>query len=329
MSIAIIGAGLAGLVIAEQLSPVAKVTLFEKSRGVGGRLSTRRADEFVFDHGAQYFTARSDEFKHWLTPLIDTGVVQSWEARYAQFEGMTQTHTDWPTTEPRWVGALNMNSIGKHLASTLAIKLNTRITKIERLDDWVLTDELGHEYGDFDWVIITAPSPQALELVPTEVSFIRALEAIPLTPCFALMIGLRAPITTSFDCAHITNSDLGWIALNHTKPSRPTHTSIVAHSSVQYAVDNWEQDKSFISQHLMNQVKAILDFNSNDIAVSMLHGWKFANTVHRTIDLNLIDTNLQIAASGDYCQGGRVEGAFLSALKTANQIRQLIESRRL
>ena len=61
-NIAIIGAGLSGLIAARELAKNNDVTIFEKARGVGGRMATRRAnnlkfDGFNFDHGTQYFTA--------------------------------------------------------------------------------------------------------------------------------------------------------------------------------------------------------------------------------------------------------------------------------
>ncbi|MCV6626839.1 MAG: FAD-dependent oxidoreductase, partial [Cellvibrionaceae bacterium] len=73
--IAIIGAGLAGLSAAKQLQNRAQVTVFDKARGLGGRMSTRRCEPYFFDHGAQYFTARSEGFKAFLEPLIEAGVV--------------------------------------------------------------------------------------------------------------------------------------------------------------------------------------------------------------------------------------------------------------
>ncbi|MFN3164316.1 MAG: FAD-dependent oxidoreductase, partial [Pseudohongiellaceae bacterium] len=62
-TIAIVGAGLAGIAAARQLAPLADVTVFEKSRGPGGRMATRRAGDFQFDHGAQFFTARTESFR--------------------------------------------------------------------------------------------------------------------------------------------------------------------------------------------------------------------------------------------------------------------------
>ena len=65
IGLAIIGAGLAGI-SAGRLARRQGVTplIFDKGRGIGGRLATRRAtldDGTVlrFDHGAQFMTARS------------------------------------------------------------------------------------------------------------------------------------------------------------------------------------------------------------------------------------------------------------------------------
>ena len=75
--IAIIGAGLSGLTLGQKLSKKADVFVFEKGRGVGGRMATRYADPFVFDHGAPYWTVTTQEFKNFLAPLMGS-VVAKW-----------------------------------------------------------------------------------------------------------------------------------------------------------------------------------------------------------------------------------------------------------
>ena len=70
MKIAIIGTGITGITIAQNLKDFATVSLFEKSRGVGGRMALRRSGQYEFDHGAQFFTAKSENFKKFISPLI-------------------------------------------------------------------------------------------------------------------------------------------------------------------------------------------------------------------------------------------------------------------
>ena len=78
-STAIVGAGIAGMSAARMLVEHGHdVTVFEKSRGAGGRAARRRCDGFEFDHGAQYFTARSQVFRDHVHDWRQQGVVEEW-----------------------------------------------------------------------------------------------------------------------------------------------------------------------------------------------------------------------------------------------------------
>ena len=103
--LAIIGAGISGLSLANLLKDKFQITIFEKARGVSGRMSTRRAEPYFFDHGAQYFTARTDEFQKFLKPMLDNGLVKRWDARYVKFDhDQIIERKNWQDDEPRYVG---------------------------------------------------------------------------------------------------------------------------------------------------------------------------------------------------------------------------------
>ena len=68
--VAIIGAGLSGLTAAHFLEDYAEVFIFEKSNGLGGRMSTRRHDRYSFDHGAQYFTVKTKQFSQFIKETL-------------------------------------------------------------------------------------------------------------------------------------------------------------------------------------------------------------------------------------------------------------------
>jgi len=80
-SLAIIGAGIAGITLARQLQDSAEVSVFEKSRGFGGRMATRRAGSYQFDHGAQFFTARSQQFQNLINDRVTDNQIQAWLPR--------------------------------------------------------------------------------------------------------------------------------------------------------------------------------------------------------------------------------------------------------
>ena len=153
MQIAIIGAGLAGLSAAQALVATGHtVALFDKARGPGGRMSTRRTEAAqgmaFFDHGAQYFTARDPGF---------AAQVARWEA--------AGSAARWPAAgEGAWVGTPGMNAIIKHLAADHPVRWNCRIDSIARDGaHWQLAHSDGVETADA--VIVAVPAEQVAALV--------------------------------------------------------------------------------------------------------------------------------------------------------------------
>jgi len=313
--IAIIGAGLSGLTAATLLKDYADITLFEKARGVSGRMSTRRATPYSFDHGAQYFTARTKAFQNFIQPMIKEKIIERWNARYKRFDGVQEIDSDcWATQEPRYVGSPSMNAMAKYLAHPLKIHLKTRICAIEKKQKWQLTDEENNIYQDFDWVICTAPAQQASDLLsPLSFKEIQTIQSIQMTPCFALMLGFKHPLSLEFDAAHVLNSDIGWIAVNSQKPARNTPYTLVIHASPEYSKKQIDSNHEYIIDHLCTQASILVRHDLNQAEHKTVHLWRYANNVvHNSHEL-LVDVKQQIGVCGDWCQGGRVEGAFTSA----------------
>ncbi len=323
---AIIGTGMSGLTLAHLLKNDVEITLFEKARGVGGRMATRRADQFQFDHGAQYFTCRSAEFQSFIKPLLENGVIARWDAKYAKFHAakrIEQKH--WQNEAPRYVGIPKMNSIGKYLAEGLLIHQNTKIIALNpKQNTWQLVDENDHSYPDFDWVICTTPSPQALDLMPRDAVFYPNVKNILMTPCLSVMLGFDSALTCDFDAAHVIDSDISWVAIDNNKPSRTSPMTVVIHSSEAYASQHIDEPQDKVLAHLLVVASDILGKKVFDASYQTLHRWRFANNLERHQSNSvLIDSDLKLAVCGDWWSGGRVEGAFLSAHHLAKTLLDL------
>lgn len=330
--IAIIGAGLSGLSVASLLKDKAQIILFEKARGVSGRMSTRRAAPYFFDHGAQYFTARTQAFQDFIQPFIEQGIITPWHARYVKLDAdpaLSQTKViqdqvnNATNKEVRYVGVPSMNSMAKHLAKEFDIRLNTRIAALTKDGDiWTLKDENNQFYSGFDWVIITAPSPQTIELVPTNFRYYNKISTAQMQACFALMLGFEQALPIEFDTAHVTNADINWLAVNSEKPDRSGQFSLVVHSSGQYADAHIDEDRDTVMQHLIAETSRVLGLDLSVADYQALHGWRYASNSEPTTTLNhqpaLLDSSLKLAVCGDWCSGGRVEGAFTSAHQLVN-----------
>jgi renalase len=322
--IAIIGAGLSGLVTAHALAKVADIDVFEKSRGLGGRLSTRYADPFQFDHGAQFFTAKTPAFQQWLKPLQEAGVVQQWDARFVDIQDHKITRTEtWNDHNPHYVGSPKMNQIGKYLSADLNIHKQTKIETIRgEPQRWFLTDDAGAQHGPYDWVICATPAQQAAELLPSMFLNLLHVQNTKLTGCFTLMLGFDEPLPLDWDAACVTQSDISWISVNSSKPERPEGFSLCVLSTNPWAETHMEDNIEHIKAHLLEQASVVVGHDLSHASHISIHRWRYANSPKQPDKLSLIDTTQGLAACGDWCIEGRVEAAFTSALELSAQIRE-------
>ncbi len=324
IKIAVIGAGLSGLTFAHLLQDYADITLFEKAHGVGGRMSTRSAESYFFDHGTQYFTARTKRFQNFIQTLIGKGIIERWNARYINFRGnQIIEKRNWLDEEPRYVCVPGMSHIAKFLAQGLNIHYNKRITSLNRQGTWQLIDEEGQQSQGFDWVICTAPSPQAVDLLPDSFKYHADIQAIKMRACFSLMLGFKKSLPLDFEAAHVTDSDLSWIAVNSHKPNRSNFFTLMVHSFEDYAEAHIDDDRDQVIKHLINETSHIIGQDVSQANYKNIHGWRYANKADKKQKSSVfIDQDLKLAACGDWCLGGRVEGAFTSAYNLTKYIKE-------
>ena len=167
--IAVIGAGIAGLACARSLADAGvRVTVLDKSRGPGGRTSTRRGEGWACDHGAQYFTARHPEFIEELAAWRAAGVAAPWPARITVFDadGRRGLHGE----EARFVGTPRMTAPARHLAQGLDLRVQLTVSALQRYPHgWeIATAERGMLAEAFDdtvavrsdWIVTTSPPAQ-------------------------------------------------------------------------------------------------------------------------------------------------------------------------
>ena len=308
MKVAIIGAGLAGLTLARQLSGGHAVTVFEKARGPGGRMSTRRATPFGFDHGAQYFTAETDLFRSFLAPFEGSGTVSAWPETI-QLVGDAKV-----SSKAKFAAVPGMNGICKALASDLNLRVASKVEALERgASGWTLQTASGEGYGPFDWVVSTAPAPQTEVLFPDSFKGMQELENVEMLGCFALMLGFDTPMNLPWSALKSGIDPIGWMAINSSKPGRDQAYSMLIQSSNSWAERHLEDDLETIKSTLLQSASDLADIDLSSAPHQVLHRWRYAATARPAGQPYLMDRDLQIAACGDWCLGSKVESAFLSA----------------
>ena len=274
LSIAVVGAGLSGLFAARALADHGhRVKVFEKARGVGGRMSWRREDDYAFDHGAQYFTARDPRFQRYVQAWCEQGIVRPWSGRIGIAEN-GQLHGK-QSDDRRFVGVPGMNAVAKHLATDLDVALQTPVAPIEYADNqWRLATPDGKPLGRYDVALVTAPPEQAGSLLAAAPHLVREIQAVKLAPCWAVMVAFHQPLAIPLDGLFIHDSPLSWAARNTSKPERSPLECWVLHSSPEWSSVHLEDDAEAVTDALLNAFFEATGNNPVAPSFAKAHRWR-------------------------------------------------------
>ena len=321
-TVAVVGAGISGLTCARTLADHGlPVTVFEKSRGVGGRMATRRGDDgAAFDHGAQYFTVRDERFQSCVDTWQHAGLVQRWTGRIVSLHDQN-TEQDKSSTA-RFVACPGMNAICRHLAENLDLRTNTRVEPPTRCQDkWFVSDDAGNGLGSFDAVVVSAPAPQAAQLLQGSRHLARRASSVRTAGCWALLVQFPARLELDYDGAFVQDSPLSWIARNSSKPGRHSDMETwIVHASADWTQCHLEEPSEAIQERLLDAFREATGLDATTPSHVVAHRWRYALPTEPLPDRYLFDRDLNIGACGDWCSGPRVEGAFLSGAALAERL---------
>lgn len=306
MRIGIVGAGMAGLSCASTLRDAGHdAVLFDKGRGPGGRMSTRRLatdrGEVAFDHGAQYLTARDPAFVAQVERWADAGHVARW-----------------PVAGPdAWVGTPAMNAPVRDLASTLDVRWQSRIdTLAAAATGWRFQGE-GIDAPAFDVAIVAVPAEQVAALIGTvRPDWADLANATSSAPCWTLMAAYDAPLPIASDRL----TDRGIIASavrNSTKPGRDLTEAWVLQATAEWSATHIEDDPMTVEHALLDAFAEVAG-GRGPIAMSV-HRWRYAKSGSLGQE-PLWDGSRRLGVCGDWLIAGRVEAAWLSGLHLAQAI---------
>ena len=327
MTTAIIGAGMAGLSCAQRLIAAGvNVRLFDKGRGAGGRMSTRRMQtplgELRWDHGAQFFTARDDRFQQAVEGWQAKGVVAEWEGTFLDLGSGTPQAS--PSADKRYVGAPGMNDVIKNMASGLDVSWGRRASRLDGTPgNWTILFEDGEAVGPFEQIIVAIPSEQAGELLQATAPVLAGHAAsVTSAPCWAVLLAYDAPLEAGFDGARIGGAPLGWIARNSSKPGRDAAETWVLHAAPDWSRAHIDEQKEEVAAKLIRNFRAMS--GAPEPVFSTAHRWLYAMIEPPVQAQNFgWDGAMQIGTCGDWCTAPRVESAWLSGALLADHITSL------
>lgn len=303
--VAVVGAGISGLSCARVLAESGcEVTVFDKGRKAGGRVSTRSTvidgTTYAFDYGAQYFTARHPDFRV---------LVEQWEQK-----GIASR---WSLAGPdAWVGVPGMATVVETLAEGLDVRWAVNASAVTRQDaGWVVH---GGDGLLFDTLVLAMPAEQAAVLAATH-DFVLARRAATSRsePCWTLMLALSEILPASHDI--ITDDpDIPWVARNSAKPGRPESEAWVIQASANWSAAHLECPAKEVADILTGKFADLLGASVAPV-FARAHRWRYALSQAGNDGLYWNGT-LDLGACGDWLLAPRIESAWISGKMLAQRV---------
>ncbi len=319
--IAIVGAGLCGAAAADTLIQAGyQVTVFDKGRAAGGRMSSKRSDLGYLDMGAQYFTARNADFQRQVQLWLEAGCIQQWPCTTAVLtsEGASSSLRVSPDQQVRYIGVPSMQSPVKYLLADVSLISDCRIVRLQgEKANWSVLSAEDECFSDFDAVLLTMPPVQAEQLLAQsglKELFLASPEL--LEPCWA--VAVHAPGKVQSDAIFCEHPKLRFISHQGSKAGR--QSCYVLHFNASFSREHLEQPVAFWFKQAHDILRGELGV---DAAIEPLvaHRWLYASQNDQLTPTGLVALPEQrIWIGGDWSYGGRVENAYLSGLDLAKAV---------
>jgi renalase len=308
-SVAVVGAGLAGIACARALRDAGvHCRVFESQRAAGGRLATRRFAATSFDHGAQYLTATDDRFRAVLEAAREAGAAGLW----------TPVFTG-ESSRDLWVGVPGMSALPRFLAQGLDIEYGARITRLDRFRrrGWALLDDRGVAHTDFTAIVLALPAPAAAALASKHTRLAARVKLVAMAPCWAAMAAFEPALAGMPDAGFPGDPALAWFARDGSKPGREGADAWVLHASAEWSREAFDRPAVSVRDALLERFFARNGQRRPRLLVSDAHRWRHARVETPLGEPFLFDADAGLAFCGDWCLDARAEAAWLSGTAVA------------
>ena len=330
--VAVIGAGVAGATCAQALHEAGHaVRVFDKARGAGGRLATRRAlwvDAFGqgcttrFDHGAPGFDARSPAFRRFTEQALLAGWLAAWSPM-ADRRGLALDGHG-----PLLLPVPDMSTLCRQLLQGVDTAWAAPVSALHNgPGGWQLQGPDALLGAGFDAVVLALPPAQAGALLAEHKrSWARHAALSLMQPCWTLMGVATAPAAAlDWDIARLPTGPLSWVQRNDTRPGRERRVGEahwVLHARSAWSRLHLEHPADWVQAQLQ---AALADWLGEPVHWhhAVTHRWRYAMPqacAAAPSGHSWWDPSLGLGVCGDFLGGNGVEGAWLSARALAARI---------
>ena len=325
--IVIIGSGLAGLAAGQLLQEAGHDALIlDKGRRVGGRMATRRAEGFLFNHGAQFVTARSAAFSAVCAHAAQAGHLAKWP-----LDGRADAFSGTPA----------MRGLPEFMTEGLAIRQQVEVQDITRVKPRLETHDgsLKLQLADETVItcrhlIVTCPAPQTGRLLRKVAPKLSACtKAVTYAPCWTVMVGFPTPIDLPRTITQTPAGPISWATYEPVRPRASQTAAVTLQATADFSKTQLEALPADICEHLLAAFAEQQNIPLPSPSYLAAHRWRYAKVEQACPPdelFHITDTDSSIFVAGDwhpaqgddglFGKGTRAEDAFLSGQRAAKQL---------
>ena len=335
----VVGSGITGCISASMLSRAgAKVTVWEKGGGVGGRMTTHRHPNDPSSHvdmGAQYITAYNrDEYdgafqrlrKDTFADLASNGILSP---LVGTIDGERSTG------DAHYVSRDGLNSVAKHYLRSAGIAPQTHhtLSQVDSRHDQALCFTASGELHEFDAVILTMPVPQVLALkgsvtISIDPAILAKLQAVTYSSRYALGLFYDRHVASTWTAKYARDSPalrfLCWDDAKRASSSSPSPTTsaLLAHSSVEFGREYLETDKAQVQDMMLKAVERECPHLPAPVHSHLIR-WRYSQVTSgypTSPGVEVLSRQPLVVVTGDAFSHSNFEGCLYAAQKTTDVV---------
>ena len=312
-SFCVIGSGISGATIANLLNKKHTVDLYDKARGLGGRSSFKRLDKIRgFDHGTQYFSPKTPEFKRFTKKLIKKKILKIWEGNHKFLSDKKKENKK----HVKVIGRKGNNDISKYLLKNVRCYFQSELKKINFQNrKWNLIFNDG-EIRNYENLILTCPFPQLKKLSKKYIknSFIK--EKIKMDANITILIEIKKT-NLGYSSFLFNDRILGWAGYENSKKRFKSKSDLwTLQSTFNWANKKINQNKVLKKTNakiLIDKFFKLTGIKRTKVLFLLNHGWKYSSNSKPLKLKSYWNSRLNLGVCADWFNGPRLESGWISA----------------
>ena len=309
----VIGSGISGSTIANLLNKKFQVNLYDKGRGPGGRASFKRIKgQIGFDHGTQYFSPKTIEFKKFVNRLIKIKILKKWSGNHIFLNSKKKGDKK----HIKIIGKKGNNDICKFLLKKVKCYYQSEVKKIYYKNKlWFLLFTDG-KIKTYKGVILTCPFPQLKKLSEKFINNTFIKKNLKMDANITVMIAIKkneqSPSSFVFD-----DPVLGWAGNENTKKRFKSEYDLwTLQSTFKWANRNINKNKKNLKKNskiLIDKFFKLTKIKRTKVIYSINHGWKYSSNSKPFKIRSYWDPKKKLGVCADWFIGPRLESGWISA----------------